>query len=53
MATHTKALLVYRTSMLSWAAKADHQPVALAVADMPGMRGSIVALDDAGTLSVM
>lgn len=53
VATHTKALLVYRTSMLSWAAKADHQPVALAVADMPGMRGAIVALDDAGCLSVM
>ncbi|KAG2452068.1 hypothetical protein HYH02_003104 [Chlamydomonas schloesseri] len=52
VATHTKALLVYRTTVLSWAAKHDLQPVAVAVADLPAMRGAIVALDDGGGLSV-
>ncbi|GIM12857.1 hypothetical protein Vretimale_16089, partial [Volvox reticuliferus] len=52
VATHTKALLVYRTSVLSWAAKADLQPVAVAVADFPTMRGAVVILDDGGGLAV-
>lgn len=52
MVTHTKALLVYRTSVLSWAAKADLQPVAVAVADLPTMRGLLVLLDDSGGLAV-
>ncbi|GLI70845.1 hypothetical protein VaNZ11_015856, partial [Volvox africanus] len=51
VATHTKALLVYRTSVLSWAAKADLQPVAVAVADLPTMRGAVVMLDDGGGLA--
>ncbi|KAG2488148.1 hypothetical protein HYH03_013291 [Edaphochlamys debaryana] len=53
VATHTKALLVYRTTVLSWAAKADAQPCALAVAELPSMRGAVVALDDEGRLAVL
>ncbi|GLC42379.1 Protein PTHB1 [Pleodorina starrii] len=52
VATHTKALLVYRTTVLSWAAKSDVQPVAVAVADLPAMRGALVLLDDEGRLAV-
>ncbi|GFR41608.1 hypothetical protein Agub_g2332 [Astrephomene gubernaculifera] len=57
VATHTRALLVYRSSVLTWAAKADLMqagavPVAITVADLPGMRGGVVLLDDAGGLTV-
>lgn len=52
MATHTRALLVYRSSTLCWAARAELQPVALAVAELPGLRGGLVALEDTGRLAV-
>ncbi|KXZ41737.1 BBS9 protein [Gonium pectorale] len=52
VATHTRALLVYRSSVLTWAAKADLQPVALEVADLPAMRGALVLLGDDGRLAV-
>jgi hypothetical protein len=36
-----------------WAARAETQPVAVAVADLgPGLRGMVVTLDDAGALVV-
>ncbi len=52
VATHTRALLVYRASALCWAARAELQPVALAVAELPGLRGALVALEDTGRLAV-
>jgi len=48
VATHTKALLVYQGSALVWAARLEVQPVALRVAAVGGLKGMIVALDDAG-----
>jgi len=53
VATHTRALLVYRGNVLSWAARMDMQPVAVQVADLgPNMRGMIVTLDDTGHVVV-
>jgi hypothetical protein len=48
VSTHTRALLVYQGSALAWAARLDLQPVALRVAELGGVKGLIVALDDAG-----
>ncbi len=44
---------MYRGTTLAWSARADTQPVAVAVADLgPALRGVIVTLDDAGSLVV-
>ena len=52
-ATHTRNLLVYRGTSLAWSARADTQPVAVAVADLgPSLRGVIVTLDESGALVV-
>lgn len=51
VATHTKALLVYQGSSLVWAAGLELQPVALRVVELGGVKGMIVALDDAGASS--
>jgi Bardet-Biedl syndrome 9 protein len=48
VATHTKALLVYRGQELAWAARLEMLPVAVRVAALEGMQGMVVALDDAG-----
>eukprot|EP00775_Hariotina_reticulata_P008314 gene8314-8499_t len=53
IATHTKALLVYRGQQLAWAAKLELQPVAVHVAAFAHQQGMIVALDDKGKLSVL
>lgn len=52
IATHTRSLLVYRGSALAWAARAESQPVAVAVAEVGGVQGMVVALTDGGGLSV-
>jgi Bardet-Biedl syndrome 9 protein len=49
IATHTKALLVYRGQELAWAARLELLPVAVRVAALEGMQGMFVALDDEGT----
>ena len=45
---------MYRGTALAWSARADTQPVAVAVADLggPSLKGVIVTLDDAGALVV-
>lgn len=48
VATHTKALLVYHGPTLAWAARLEAQPVALAVAELGGVKGLIASLDDEG-----
>jgi Bardet-Biedl syndrome 9 protein len=48
VATHTKALMVYRGQELAWAARLETLPVAVRVAALQGMQGMIVALDDTG-----
>lgn len=48
VATHTKALLVYKGDSLAWAARLELLPVAVRVAEVDGMQGMIVALDEAG-----
>jgi Bardet-Biedl syndrome 9 protein len=48
VATHTKALMVYRGQELAWAARLEVVPVAVRVAALQGMQGMIVALDDTG-----
>lgn len=48
VATHTRALLVYQGPALAWAARLELQPVAMRVTELGGVRGMIVALDDAG-----
>jgi Bardet-Biedl syndrome 9 protein len=48
IATHTKALQVYRGQQLAWAAQLELVPVAVRVTSIAGMRGMIVALDDSG-----
>uniref|UniRef100_A0A383VDZ0 PTHB1 N-terminal domain-containing protein n=1 Tax=Tetradesmus obliquus TaxID=3088 RepID=A0A383VDZ0_TETOB len=53
VATHTKALMVYRGQELAWAARLEMLPVAVRVAALEGMQGMIVALDDTGKLSVL
>ncbi|KIZ05707.1 putative Protein PTHB1 [Monoraphidium neglectum] len=53
VSTHTRALLVYQGSALAWAARLDLQPVALRVAELGGVKGLIVALDDAGRLAAL
>ncbi|WIA14131.1 hypothetical protein OEZ85_002674 [Tetradesmus obliquus] len=53
VATHTKALMVYRGQELAWAARLEMLPVAVRVAALEGMQGMIVALDDTGKLAVL
>jgi Bardet-Biedl syndrome 9 protein len=48
IATHTKALQVYRGQQLAWAAQLEQVPVAVRVTSIAGVRGMIVALDDSG-----
>lgn len=48
IATHTKALQVYRGQQLAWAAQLELVPVAVRVTSIAGVRGMIVALDDSG-----
>lgn len=48
VATHTKALHVYRGQQLAWAAQLELLPVAVRVTSIAGVRGMIVALDDTG-----
>ena len=46
---------MYRGTTLAWSARADTQPVAVAVADLGGpnsLKGVIVTLDEAGALVV-
>jgi Bardet-Biedl syndrome 9 protein len=52
VATHTKALLVYKGQELAWAARLEMLPVAVRVAALEGMQGMVVALDDAGGYSI-
>lgn len=54
VATHTRNLLLYRDVTLLWAAKTDTEaaPVALRVAEIGGVQGMVVLLDDAGRLAV-
>lgn len=53
IATHSKALQVYRGQQLAWAAQLDVLPVAVRVTSLVGVKGMIVALDDAGSLSIL
>lgn len=48
IATHTKALQVYRGQQLAWAAQLELVPVAVRVTSIGGVKGMIVALDDEG-----
>lgn len=48
IATHTKALQVYRGQQLAWAAQLELVPVAVRVTSVGGVKGMIVALDDEG-----
>jgi Bardet-Biedl syndrome 9 protein len=50
IATHSKALQVYRGQQLAWAAQLDVLPVAVRVTNLGGVKGIIVALDDEGVL---
>jgi hypothetical protein len=48
IATHTKALQVYRGQQLAWAAQLELVPVAVRITSVGGVKGMIVALDDEG-----
>ncbi|GFH06304.1 uncharacterized protein HaLaN_00911, partial [Haematococcus lacustris] len=56
VASHNKALLVYRGNVLCWAARMDSQPVAVKVADISTstglQKGMLVTLTDTGGLQV-
>ncbi|KAK6166671.1 hypothetical protein SNE40_023310 [Patella caerulea] len=50
VATTTKSLLVYQDVTLKWAAKVEHCPVQVKVANFQDLKGSIVTLSDDGHL---
>ncbi|XP_006823784.2 protein PTHB1-like [Saccoglossus kowalevskii] len=49
--THTKSLLVYEDITLKWAAKLQHSPVAIRIANFQDLKGVIVTLSDDGHLN--
>ena len=53
IATHTKALMVYKGRKVSWAARLDLQPIAVRVASVGGVQGMVIVLEDTGRLSVV
>ncbi|XP_064466327.1 protein PTHB1-like [Ornithodoros turicata] len=51
VATQSSSLLIYQDTTLKWAARLDYTPVALARANVRGIKGMIVALSEGGMLS--